>query len=219
MSGLQCAELREVSVDLALGDLSGSERGEALAHLSMCPVCGQLVGELTRVAEDLLLLAPEVEPPPGFESRVLARLGEQRQPRRHRLRSLVAIAAALVMFALGGGLVALMTAGDGGPEPVRTALAISPSGRSTCRVVVQGERPASLVVSLDGQPGTSFEYVVEAQPTSGAPIPLGRFATTDGHGLLATTVAVDAEDIRSVRVFDMERKLLYEAFPAPVPPR
>ena len=217
MSGLQCAELREVSADLALGDLSGNERAEALAHVSACPMCGQLVGELTRVAEDLLLLAPEVEPPPGFESRVLAQLSEQRQPRRHRLRSVVAIAAAVVMFGLGGGLVARMTADDGGPEPVRTALAISASGRSTCRVVVHGGEPASLVVSLDGPPGSSFEYTVEAQPARGAPIPLGRFALTDGHGLLATTVAVDAEDLRSVRVFSMDGKLLYEAFPAPVP--
>ncbi len=217
MSGVDCAELREVSAELALGDLSGSERADALAHLARCPKCGQLVGELTRVAEDLLLLAPELEPPPGFESRVLAKLGEQRRPRRSRLRSLVAVAAALVMLAVGGGLVAQVVDDDGGPQTVRTALAVSASGRSTCRVVVHGGDPASLVVSLDGPPGSSREYVVEAHSVKGAAVPVGRFALQDGRGLLATTVDLDAEELKSVRVFNLEGELLYEAFPQPVP--
>ena len=217
MSGVDCAELREVSAELALGDLSGSERADALTHLSACPMCGQLVGELTRVAEDLLLLAPELEPPPGFESRVLACLEEERRPRRFRFRSLVAVAAALVMLAVGGGVVAQIADKDDRPETVRTALAISASGRSTCRVVVHGGDPASLVVSLDGQPGSNREYVVEAQPAKGAAIPVGRFALSDGHGLLATTVDLDADDLKSVRVFNMDGELLYEAFPEPVP--
>jgi hypothetical protein len=93
---------------------------------------------LTGVADDLLLVAPEVEPPPGFESRVLARLG----------------------------------AGD---------------------------------------------YVAEARSTSGKVIPLGRFSLTAGHGLLAITVAVDATDVKSVRVSDADGSRVYEAFPAPTP--
>jgi hypothetical protein len=180
-------------------------------------MCGQMVGDLTRVAEELLLLAPELEPPPGFESRVLAQLGEERRARRFRFRSLVAVAAAVAMLALGGGLVSQIVDGDDSPQAVRTALAISSSGRSTCRVVVHGGRPASLVVSLDGPAGSNREYVVEAQPAKGAAIPVGRFALADGHGLLATTVALDADDLKSVRVFNMDGELLYEAFPAPVP--
>jgi len=215
---VDCAELREVSVELALGDLSGSERADAVSHLSSCPMCGQLVGDLTRVAEDLLLLAPELEPPPGFESRVLSRLEEQRRPRRVRFRALVAAAAAVVMLGVGGGLVVQsVNDRDEGPAPVRTALAISASGRSTCRVVVHGGRPASLVVSLDGPAGSNREYVVEAQPAKGSAVPVGRFALADGHGLLATTVPMDAEDLKSVRVFNMDGELLYEAFPEPVP--
>lgn len=219
MSAVDCADLREVSVELALGDLSGSERADALTHLGSCPMCGQLVGDLTRVAEDLLLLAPEMGPPPGFESRVLARLEEERRPLRLRFRTLVAAAAAVVMLAVGGGLVAQTVVDDDRPGPVRTALAISASGRATCRVVVHGGDPASLVVSLDGPAGSNREYVVEAQPARGTAIPVGRFALADGHGLLATTVPMDAEDLKSVRVFNMDGELLYEAFPEPVPGR
>ncbi len=219
MSAVDCAELREVSVELALGDLSGSERADAVTHLGSCPMCGQLVGDLTRVAEELLLLAPELEPPPGFESRVLASLIEEARPRRFRLRSLLAAAAAVVMLAVGGGLVVQAVDHDDRADTVRTALAMSSSGRATCRVVVHGDRPASLVVSIDGPPGTKWEYVVEAQPSKGAAIPVGRFALADGHGLLAANVPLDADELKSVRVFDTEGKLLYETFPEPVPRR
>lgn len=59
--------------------------------------------------------------------------------------------------------------------------------------------------------------MAEAWSTSGKMIPLGRFSLTDGHGLLATTVAVDATDVKSVRVFDADGSRVYEAFPALTP--
>lgn len=212
-----CNELRDVAAELAVGALGGGERARAVAHLSVCPGCRQEAAELTRVADDLLLLAPETEPPPGFESRVQTHLAEHRRPggraSRPRVRMLVA-AAALVVAALGGGVLARITAPDDGPTPVRTALALSASGRSTCRVVVTGGDPASLVLTLDGPAGRATEYVVEAQPREGRAIPVGRFSLTDGRGMLAATVGVDGADLRSVRVFDAEGELLYEAFPS-----
>lgn len=214
--GIGCAELREVAPELALGAVSGDERAQAVAHLTTCPACRQLVNDLTRVADDLLLVAPEVEPPPGFESRVLARLGDEMKPRRRAWRSLAAVAAAAALVVFGGVVGATLVDDGERAQPVRTALAISASGRSTCRVVLTGEDPTSLVVSLDGPPGTSFGYVVEAQPAKGKPVPVGEFRLNDGHGILATTVDLDADDVRSVRVFGMDGELLYEAFPAPV---
>lgn len=220
-NGFGCIELRDMVAELAVGALGGGERARAVAHLSVCPHCRQEAADLTRVADDLLLLAPETEPPPGFESRVLASLGRHRSatrpPARHRLRMLAA-AAALIVAAVGGGVAARVTAPDEEPAQVRTALALSASGRATCRVVVTGGDPASLVLTLDGSSGFSADYVVEAQPATGDPIPLGRFSLVDGHGMFATTVGVDGADLRSVRVFDTEGKLLYEAFPS-VPTR
>jgi hypothetical protein len=173
-------------------------------------------------------VAPEVEPPPGFESRVLARLAADRGPRRSRLRTLVAVAAAVVLVAAGGGVAARAGFGNGGrrdqgPAALRTALATSPGSPTTCRVVLAGGNPAALLISLDGpgEPGNRAEgagdYVAEAWSTSGKVIPLGRFGLTDGHGLLATTVAVDAADVKSVRVFDADGSRVYEAFPARIP--
>jgi hypothetical protein len=223
-----CARFAGVAAELAVGTLSGSERGAAVAHLAACPGCRQLAVELTGVADDLLLVAPEVEPPPGFESRVLARLAADRAPRRSRLRTLVAVAAAAVLVAAGGGAVARggFALGGGhhqGPAALRTALATSPGSPTTCRVVLAGGKPATLLISLDGPggPGDPAEgagdYVAEARSISGKVIPLGRFSLTGGHGLLATTVAVDATDVKSVRVSDADGSRVYEAFPAPTP--
>ena len=213
-AGFGCSHLRETVAELAVGALGGGERARAVAHLSECPSCRQEAAELTRVADDLLLLAPETEPPPGFESRVLARLEEHRRVRRPRVRMMAAAAAVILVATVGGGVAARVMAPDDGPPPVRTALALSASGRSTCRVVVSGGDPASLVMTIDGTPGTSWEYLVEAQPAEGKAIPLGRFSLSDGRGMFTATLGIDGADLRSVRVFNTEGELLYEAFPS-----
>ena len=79
MSAFTCAQLRDVAPELALGVLGGAERGEALAHLDACSRCQVHVAELTEAADVLPLLAPEREPPPGFEARVLHGLASERR--------------------------------------------------------------------------------------------------------------------------------------------
>jgi hypothetical protein len=111
-----CAQVRELAPELALGIAEGDERAAALRHLSGCAGCRRLVSELSSVGDELLLLAPPAEPPPGFESRVLGRLAEPARPRGIRLplrRRWAALAAAAILAAaLGGGSVFLATAGD-----------------------------------------------------------------------------------------------------------
>jgi hypothetical protein len=69
-----CDEFRDVAPDLALGLLSGDERGAAISHVATCASCRHHLEGLVQVADDLLLLAPSVEPEIGFESRVMTRL-------------------------------------------------------------------------------------------------------------------------------------------------
>jgi len=72
---VDCAQLADMAAELALGVLTGRERAAALAHLDGCPACSEYVRELTVTGEELLGLLPPHEPPAGFESRVLERLG------------------------------------------------------------------------------------------------------------------------------------------------
>ncbi len=83
MSVYSCAQLRDVAAELALGVLGGAERAEAIMHVNGCARCQALVNELTEVADALPLLAPEIEPPVGFEQRVLS----SGRARRRRTRS------------------------------------------------------------------------------------------------------------------------------------
>jgi hypothetical protein len=72
---MSCAQLHEVAAELALGVLTGRERAAALAHLDYCEDCREEVQQLMETSGQLLGLLPPAEPPAGFETRVLARLG------------------------------------------------------------------------------------------------------------------------------------------------
>jgi hypothetical protein len=74
--GMSCDEFAGDAAELALGVLTGRERAAALAHLDGCESCRELVRELTMTGEELLALLPSREPPPGFETRVLERIGQ-----------------------------------------------------------------------------------------------------------------------------------------------
>ena len=79
MTILTCDQLRAVAAEVALGVLSGPERADALNHMEHCVGCRTLVESLAQTGDSLLLLAPEADPPMGFESRVAARVVEHAQ--------------------------------------------------------------------------------------------------------------------------------------------
>ena len=70
-----CAEFADAAAELALGVLTGRERAQALAHQDQCEACRENVRQLTVTGEELVGLLPAIEPPAGFETRVMERLG------------------------------------------------------------------------------------------------------------------------------------------------
>lgn len=117
-----CARVSPLLAELATGAATGYERADALRHVAGCPACRAELAELSRVADDVLLLAPLREPPAGFESAVMRRLHPV-TGRRRRLRlpgfarmrrppavrpvavRLVAAAAALIVAVVAGAAV------------------------------------------------------------------------------------------------------------------
>jgi anti-sigma-K factor RskA len=75
LNEMSCREFSDVAAELALGVLTGRERAAALAHLDQCDACRENVRQLTMTGEGLLELLPTREPPAGFESRVMERIG------------------------------------------------------------------------------------------------------------------------------------------------
>jgi hypothetical protein len=105
-----CADVRELIPELAIGIASGEDRARALQHLSRCADCRRDLEQLSEVADELLLLAPDREPPIGFETRVVGKLAG---PTRRRWRGAVlAAAAALALAAVAGGVAWRSTADD-----------------------------------------------------------------------------------------------------------
>lgn len=225
MNDLSCPDVEALAAELALGTVSGSERASALSHLARCPSCRRLVDDLSEAADPLLLLTPEVEPSIGFESRVLrstTEAGADRPeppalrpvPARRRVRAhvaRVAVAAALVVVAGVGGLL-VGQAIDDPPPGVRTALAVSASGRATCRAFAYGEREAWVFVSLEAPREWTADYRVEVTTEGGGTAAaLGTLKLADGGGTLGGTIDVPAQRLRAIRVFDTSGALRYEA--------
>src|SRR5919197_713577 len=103
---MSCEQTRELAAELALGITDGEERAQALRHLAECAECRRAVEEYSAVTDELLTLAPAHQPPPGFESRVLARLAPPpARPRRRLSRILVPVAAAAAAAAVAAGVV------------------------------------------------------------------------------------------------------------------
>ena len=210
---MTCAELEYLAAELAVGSVSGAERAAALDHLAGCVACRDLVDQLSRVADSLLLLAPVAEPPPHFESEVLSRMGVPAGRRKwlSRSRRLAVAAAVAAVASLSGAGAAWLADGDGRPTELRTALVRDDQNRWTCRAVVYGQDPTWLVVSLDRVDGMSATFTVEALRSDGSsPVPVGTFALQNGHGTLASTVELPAEDLDSVRVLDAGGRVRYE---------
>jgi hypothetical protein len=159
MTSMTCAELRDVAEELALDLLDGVERAVALAHLETCGACRHEVGALTEVAEEVLVLAPEVAPSPGFAAGVVTQIQRLRAPAtvatatrgRGRTwgRRFAGLAAAAVAVL---ALVAIIVVRGGPGDDAEVLAADMRTGRGTSvgRVSLQLDDPATVTVSVPG---------------------------------------------------------------------
>jgi hypothetical protein len=230
-----CDRVRELAPELALGIAEGEERGAALRHLSGCVGCRQLVAELSSVGDELLLLAPAQEPPPGFESRVLGRLVEPARPRSRlplaRRWRLVAVAAAVALAAaLGGGSVLLATAGDrrladsyqsvlsqGQGSFFAAAPLQGPQGRVGTVFGYQGH-PSWAMVTLRSPIPAERRFRVEVLTRDGRYLAAGDAVLGGANGVWGGQLPVDLSAVRELRLLGPDgRPALTAAFDAANP--
>ena len=87
-----------------------------LRHLNDCDECRQELEELSRVADEVLMIAPEHEPPAAFESSVLDRIAASapgsRPARRWFARPALQLAAAALFAVAGAGIAWQATTDD-----------------------------------------------------------------------------------------------------------
>lgn len=192
-----CADVRALCPEAALGLLSGTERAVVLDHVDQCESCRELMHELSSVSDELALLAPNAEPPAGFEQRVLGRLGATR-PRRRWPIALGAVAAAVMAVVA----FALWRADDGSSPSVHQVAMHTASGRVVGDAYIHGGDPTWVFVAVPGwQDGSSTEYRLRVTFADGAATEVA------GSGSWATTLPVDAARVTELSLVDGDGKV------------
>jgi hypothetical protein len=225
MSHFTCTNMNELAAELSLGIVSGEARAHALAHISACAECRLLVEQMSRAADSLLLLGPQMEPPIGFESRVMARVGRPR--RRISWKAVVAAAAFAAVCSTATGIV-VNNAADPvrqraaqydrlilalGGKTLRAAELRSLDGTAVGKVYAyegKGKQPSWVFLVLQDREGTGA-YEVELQPISGEAIRLAGLQLKAGRASWATTAAIQVDNIQSVNIVDATGAPLYGA--------
>jgi anti-sigma factor RsiW len=176
-----CAQIRELAPELALGIADGEQRAAALEHLAGCTECRAHLESLAAVADELLLLAPPAEPPLGFEDRVAERLAPRPEPRRRRRRrfALGFAAAAAGVAVIAASAVWVATSSDRElASSYRAALArVDGNYFATGALEAPGGREAGDVYAYDGE--HSWVYVIasppDTYPAGGVKLAPGRY--------------------------------------------
>ncbi|HKA69263.1 MAG TPA: hypothetical protein VKG85_09125 [Actinomycetes bacterium] len=219
-SPLHCVEARELAPEVALEIAPAEDRARLLWHVADCAGCREVLSELSALADDLLTLTPEHEPPAGFESQVLAQMVD-RPPRRRRWRRVALLAAAIVVAALvSGGAVYRAQAPDRRlADSVRATLATA-HGLYFASGPVRDPSGAQRGVIFGYQGNTAWIFLTVADP------PAGRYSidaithTGDRHLLaedvdLAATgswggiIPIAVHEISVVRVIDAAGQLTF----------
>jgi hypothetical protein len=183
VSTYTCAQLRDVAPELALGVLGGAERAEALIHANGCARCQALVNELSEVADALQMLAPEREPPAGFEQRVLSAGRAERRRRTKRWVAAIAVAAAAAAI-ISITIVRVVDAGSdtavvaAAREPVQTQM-VTRSGDPAGWAYVTNGRSVAIAVDYGIESG---RYSIAVQPRNGDQITIGTMTIADYRG-------------------------------------
>jgi hypothetical protein len=216
MSEMTCEGFRQLGAEVALGVADARDRTAVFAHLENCARCRHELGELSDVADALASSAPAVEPPAGFESRLLDRLEGNPPPpvrRSHRRRPLWAAAAAVAAVVVG--MIGWAIGDQSRPAP---AVA---TGHVVIAKLASDHRPVGQVVINTGpDPWISMAVAMghgdtqvqcKLRTSDGRLITAGWFSLSRGYGYWAAPIAASGETIDAAQVSDAGGRVLASA--------
>jgi hypothetical protein len=202
----RCFVVHKALPEVALGIADGRQRGLVLEHIVGCPYCRRELEQLSALADELTALAPRREPPAGFESRVVERIGvhppRRRIGRRHLRRWTLAPAAALAATAATVIAMTLAYSSDRRlADQYRAALhGAHGSFFQSARLSGPSRHAAGVVFAYQGSPSWLFYvlagryrsgvYREEIVTRSGRTITLTAFRPVDATWGIATPVPV-----------------------------
>jgi len=229
MNEMTCRELHDVAAELALGVLTGRERAQAIAHLDHCEACRENVRQLTMTGEGLLGLLPAMEPPVGFETRVLDRIGLSSipdappapvpaspapAPRRQfgRTRRMLAMAAAVVGIIVGGVGGWALHNGTSSPTPTAldSAALVSVSHQAVGKIYLYRGHPQWLYMSVSLHGGNET-VLCQVESRSGQISTVGSFQLTSGYGYWGSPAPGNPGSLKGARLVTPNGKVLATA--------
>jgi len=154
-----CAAFADDLTELALATLAEPRRSQVLDHVESCQRCRAELEQLAIVVETVQQLAPRVQPPLGFETRVAAKLKAMAKPRprRRRVAVFASVAAAVVLLAFGLGTLVAPKAGDdksqSSAQPVARASFMSDGKVIGDAFVAQGSSPPLMFIAIHQEEG------------------------------------------------------------------
>lgn len=204
-----CERVQELAPELALDVAGGQERDAALRHVAGCPSCRRIVSELSSVGEDLLLLAPPRDPPPGFEARVITRLTAP--PRRSRRGAVLgAVAAAFLAATIAAGAVLVATADDRRLAATYTELLSQAGGSYFAVAPLEGNQGRlGTVFAYEGAPSWVFvsapleeerQFQVRLVTRDGEIVELGDVFLGGQNAGWGRAIPVDLAQVRELRL-------------------
>ncbi len=199
---ITCDQFDLAADELALGQVDEPTRSRLLVHAANCPHCHSLLESLGTVADRLLLVAPQVEPPAGFESRVLARLDAGVPSPIRRSTRVRWLAAAVVAILVAGAAIALIRRPES-PESSAAASAaiVTTAGAEVGSVRLLADPTSYVLITVDNPRGGPGVRHCELLGPDGAWEDVGQWdAAGIASGVWAAGVDPDLLDSTAMRI-------------------
>ncbi len=212
----ECEPFQDDLAAMALGTLTGERREEVLEHVEVCLSCSAELTQLTTVADAVLELAPEAEPPLGFESRLARRLEAPRPKRtptpRRRLGAFAL--AAIVIAVVGVGVGVLIENRAGTAQQPGTSRAIESSlradGRVVGNVILSSSPDVWMIMTVDKGWWTGA-VTCEAILADGSIDTVGTFRLSGGYGTWGAKLTAPKSQVRAARLVARNGDILASA--------
>ncbi|MGD0853972.1 MAG: zf-HC2 domain-containing protein [Acidimicrobiales bacterium] len=212
---VKCDAIGDDLIEFALGTLSGRRRSVVLDHLETCAHCDAESEALASVADSMLWLAPEAEPPLGFESRLIERyrsteVRHASSSSRRRRVAVFALAAVLVAV-LGIGIDAIVMSNERTNNNLATSRPLTghlmADGSVVGQVSISSGHPSWMIMDVDAG-YLSGAVWCEVTFANGRVETVGSFTLANGYGSWIAAIKDSGSRVRSARLVNSNGKVL-----------
>jgi hypothetical protein len=207
-----CNDFDTDVAELALDLLTDPRRRALLEHAVACRRCQARLDGFVAIGDQLVLLAPPVDPPAGFETRALSRIGGPVGQPRRATRSRVLAGIAALAAALAVGVLVGRVATSGSVSPGRAAAIRNAAGDEVGNVRLVAAPTPHILVSVARPPTTAGLRTCELERPDGSWVVVGTWTREElSTGVWAVAVDPALLHAQAMRVTNDDGAVLASA--------